>query len=75
MTGFVKARLSTMMLLQYAVWGLWLPILSTYLRAAPKEGGGGGLGFDDGQIGMILGLAGSIGAVSSPFIAGQVADR
>ena len=27
------------------------------------------------QIGMILGLAGSIGAIAAPFIAGQIADR
>jgi len=35
----------------------------------------GGLGFTWAQIGLILGLAGSIGAVLSPFIAGQFADR
>ena len=35
----------------------------------------GGLGFTGTQIGLILGLAGSIGAVASPFIAGQLADR
>ena len=35
----------------------------------------GGLGFTGSQIGMILGLAGSIGAVLAPFIAGQIADR
>jgi nucleoside transporter len=33
------------------------------------------LGFTGSQIGLILGLAGSIGAVASPFIAGQLADR
>lgn len=65
-------RLSLMMLLQYAVWGAWLPLAARYLSATPAEGG---LGFTGGQIGMILGLAGSIGAVASPFIAGQIADR
>jgi nucleoside transporter len=35
----------------------------------------GGLGFTGSQIGMTLGLAGSIGAVMAPFIAGQIADR
>ena len=35
----------------------------------------GGLGFTSGQVGLILGVAGSIGAVSAPFIAGQFADR
>ncbi len=65
-------RLAIMMFLQYAVWGVWLPYLANYLRADPEAGG---LGFTDGQIGWILGLAGSIGAVAAPFIAGQIADR
>lgn len=73
-------RLSLMMFLQYAVWGAWLPILARYLGAAPElnEAGeriGGGLGFDPGQIGLIAGTAGAVGAVTAPFIAGQVADR
>ncbi|HEX9756098.1 MAG TPA: MFS transporter [Gemmatimonadales bacterium] len=65
-------RLSLMMFLQYAVWGAWLPLAARYLSASPADGG---LGFTGTQIGMILGLAGSIGAVASPFIAGQIADR
>lgn len=65
-------RLSLMMFLQYAVWGAWLPVAARYLSAPVTDGG---LGFTGGQIGLILGLAGSIGAVASPFIAGQLADR
>lgn len=65
-------RLSIMMFLQYAVWGIWLPILASYLGAPTDKGG---LGFSGAQIGWILGLAGAIGAVGAPFIAGQVADR
>ena len=65
-------RLSLMMFLQYAVWGAWLPLAARYLSASPADGG---LGFTGSQIGMILGLAGSIGAVAAPFIAGQIADR
>ncbi len=65
-------RLSIMMFLQYAVWGIWLPILATYLGAPVEKGG---LGFSGGDIGWILGLAGALGAVGAPFIAGQVADR
>lgn len=65
-------RLSLMMFLQYAVWGVWLPILAKYLTTPVA---GGGLGFTNGQMGWILGLAGSIGAVSAPFLAGQLADR
>lgn len=65
-------RLSMMMFLQYAVWGIWLPYLANYLGTPIDDGG---LGFTGGQIGWILGLAGSIGAIAAPFIAGQVADR
>lgn len=68
----IYIQLSLMMFLQYAVWGAWLPLAARFLKAAPADGG---LGFTDGQIGMILGLAGSIGAISAPFIAGQLADR
>lgn len=68
----VRFRLSLMMFLQYAVWGAWSPLAARYLSASVENGG---LGFSSQQIGMILGLAGSIGAVSAPFIAGQIADR
>jgi len=68
----VSRRLSLMMFLQYAVWGAWLPLAGRYLSAPLAEGG---LGFTGTQIGLILGLAGSIGAIASPFIAGQLADR
>ncbi len=61
-----------MMFLQYALWGAWLPVTARYLSASVAEGG---LGFSGSEIGMILGLAGSIGAVAAPFIAGQIADR
>lgn len=65
-------RLSLMMFLQYAVWGIWLPILARYLTSPVEDGG---LGFSGAQMGWTLGLAGSIGAVAAPFIAGQLADR
>ena len=65
-------RLSVMMFLQYAVWGVWLPYLANYLGAPTEDGG---LGFTGAQIGWLLGLAGSIGALAAPFIAGQIADR
>ena len=67
-----NTRLGTMMFLQYALWGAWLPVTARYLSASISEGG---LGFSGSQIGMILGLAGSIGAIAAPFIAGQIADR
>ena len=67
-----NTRLGTMMFLQFAIWGAWLPLTARYLSASIAEGG---LGFSGSEIGMILGLAGSIGAIVSPFIAGQFADR
>ncbi len=72
MNRLIYWRLSLMMFLQYAVWGAWLPLAARYL-SAPVDAGG--LGFTGMQIGMILGLAGSIGAIAAPFIAGQLADR
>ena len=70
--SFLKIRLSFMMVLQYAVWGVWLPVLGGYL-GSPQAAGG--LGFTGAQIGMILGTAGACGAILAPLIAGQVADR
>ncbi|QDU65968.1 MFS transporter [Engelhardtia mirabilis] len=68
----VTFRLCLMMFLQYAVWGAWLPVAARYMSAPVAEGG---LGFTGIEIGQILGWAGSIGAISAPFIAGQIADR
>ena len=70
--NYIKRRLGAMMFLQYAVWGIWLPVLATYLQSPIADGG---LGFTSGQVGWIIGLAGSIGAASAPFIAGQFTDR
>jgi nucleoside transporter len=64
--------LAVMMFLQYAVWGLWLLLLPAYLIASPERGG---LGFTETQKNLILGLAGALGAVTAPFIGGQLADR
>ncbi len=61
-----------MMFLQFAVYGLWLPIAGRFLKADPVTEGG--LGFSDSQVGWIIGLAASIGAICSPFIT-QFADR
>ena len=63
---YVRTRLSVMMFLQYAIWGAWLPILYPFLI--------GHRGFDLDQTGLCL-MAGAVGALLGPFIAGQLADR
>ena len=63
---YVRLRLSIMMVLQYAIWGAWLPILYPFLM--------GHRGFSLDQTGLCL-MAGAVGALAGPFIAGQLADR
>ena len=63
---YVRTRLSIMMFLQYAIWGAWLPILYPFLM--------GHRGFTLDQTGMCL-MAGAVGALAGPFLAGQLADR
>ena len=60
------------MFLQFGVYGLWLPIAGRFLTADPTTEGG--LGFSEGQMGAIVGIAAAIGALSSPLIV-QFADR
>jgi len=55
-----------MMFLQYAIWGAWAPVLSSYLI--------NDLGFSGGQVGWIYALL-PLATIVSPFIGGQLADR
>jgi len=59
-------RLAVMMLLEYAIWGAWTPVLSLYLQ---KE-----LGFNGAQTGQIFSLL-WLACIISPFVGGQIADR
>ncbi len=66
MAGGLKAKLSAMMFLQYAIWGAWLPFLWSFLSDFRNMSGD--------QIGYMF-AAGAAGAIFGPFIAGQIADR
>ena len=59
-------RLSLMMFIQFAVWGAWSPVLAARLLGPLKMSGK--------QTGWIYGTI-SLGAIVSPLIAGQIADR
>jgi len=61
-----KTRLGAMMFLQYAIWGAWAPVLSSYLI--------GDLGFSGAQVGWIYALL-PLATILSPFVGGQLADR
>ena len=57
----VRARLSLMMFLQYAIWGAWLPFLWSFLSEHR--------GMTGDQIGWMF-AAGAAGAVVAPVFAG-----
>jgi len=65
MNSSVRARLSAMMFLQFAIWGAWFVTMSTYLLQ---------IGFDGLQVGAAYSTM-NWGAIFAPIVAGAFADR
>ena len=71
MSMSVRVRLIVMMLLEYAIWGSWAPILGAYLTD-PRSSGG--LAFSTSQSAAIYALL-PLACIIAPFLTGQLSDR
>ena len=63
----IRIQLSTMMFLNFFIWGIWFVTMGTYLTMGP-------IGADGGQTGLAYGTQ-CLGAIIAPFIIGMIADR
>src|SRR5262245_64414237 len=61
----LRINLSVMMFLQFAIWGAWATVIGNYL---------GHLGFDNTVVGYVGALM-PLGAIISPLLVSQLADR
>ena len=64
-------RLWLMMVLEFAIWGAWLPLIWGYMGAGVADGG---LGFTGPQIAWV-GSAFAIASIVGIFFSSQFADR
>jgi MFS family permease len=64
-------RLWLMMVLEFAIWGAWLPLIWGYMGAAVADGG---LGFSGTEIAWV-GSAFAIASIMGIFFSSQFADR
>jgi len=64
-------RLWLMMVLEFAIWGAWLPLIWGYMGAGVADGG---LGFSDSQMAWV-GSAFAIASIVGIFFSSQFADR
>ena len=62
-----RVQLSTMMFLNFFIWGIWFVTMGTYLIK-------GNIGATGGQTGLAYGTQ-SLGAIIAPFIVGMIADK
>ncbi len=64
-TRLAYPRLSLMMLLQFAIWGFWAPVIAGHMQY---------LEFTEFQMALVFGTT-AFGSLLSPLIAGWIADR
>lgn len=67
MTPGIRIQLSSMMFLNFFIWGVWFVTLGTYLIK-------GNIGATDAQSGLAYGTQ-CLGAIIAPFIIGLIADK